>query len=368
MQCFLILFGSVFFLAARAIGPLISFAATPSSWDSILAKARTEGTVTVAGPGTADARRSLTKSFEDRYGIRVEYDGSRSSDQRTQIINQRAAGIYQNDVWITGFGTVEGLDVPTFFEPLEPLLLLADVKAAKTWLNGHLWHNAKDRRIFGHAARLFGGLAVNPQNVKTEVVKSFKDLLKPQYKGKIISDDARVAGVGQGFFTYLYMGKEFGFGPSFIKRFIEEQDLIFTRNSRQAADWIANGRYMFWPAPDTRPVAELQGKGVPIEHRCLENGQWLSMGSGGVGVFSKAPHPNAAVIYVNWLLSKEGQANYAEGGDTASRRVDVPAKISSCFVPMAGKNYFWVDSADALAMRKPGGELVQFLKSVYTKN
>lgn len=348
--------------------PARSLAATANSFEAILAKAKSEGSVTVAGPGTADARRALSKPFEDRYGIRVEYDGSRGSDQRTQIIQQRAAGIYQSDVWITGFGTVEGLDVAALFEPLEPLFFHADVKAAKTWLNGHLWYNAKDRRIYGHAARLFGGLAVNPQNVRNEVITSFKDLLKPQYKGKIISDDARVAGVGQGFFTYLYMGKEFGFGPGFIKKFIEDQDLTFTRNGRQAADWIANGRYLFWPAPDTRLVAELQGKGVPIEHRCLQDGQWLSMGSGGVGVFTKAPHPNAAVIYLNWLLSKEGQANYAEGGDTVSRRVDVAAKISSCFVPQAGKKYFWVDSTAALEMRKPGGELVQFLKTVYTRN
>ena len=362
------LIGSTLFLALNFCSPAVTLAASASSWDSLLAKARTEGSVTVSGPGTADARRSLTKPFEDRYGIRVEYDGGRGSDQRTLIINQRAAGIHQTDVWLTGFGTVEGLDVRAFFEPLEPLLLLADVKATQTWLNGHLWYDAKDRRIFGHAARLFGGLAVNPQNVRGEVIKSFKDLLKPQYKGKIIADDARVAGVGQGFFTYLYMGKELGFGPNYIKRLIEEQDVTFTRNARQAADWIANGRYLFWPAPDTRPVAELQGKGVPIEHRCLEDGQWLSMGSGGVGVFTKAPHPSAAVIYLNWLLSKEGQANYAEGGDTASRRVDVPAKISSCFVPKAGKNYFWVDRADALEMRKPGGELVQFLKTVYTRN
>lgn len=365
---FLIMLGTVLFLSLDSGFPLMTLAATPDSWDSLLAKARAEGSVTVAGPGTVSARRSLTKPFEDRFGIRVEYDGSRGSDQRTQIINQRAAGIYQADLWITGFGTFEGLDVPSFFEPLEPLLLLPEVKDPKTWLNGYLWHDAKDRRIFGHSARLFGGLAVNPQNIKADAVTSLKDLLRPQYKGKIISDDARVAGVGQGFFTYLYMGKEFGFGPSFIKKLIEGQDLTFTRNSRQAADWIANGRYLLWPAPDTRPVSELMTKGVPIEHRCVEDGQWLSMGSGGVGLFNKAPHPSAAGIYLNWLLSKEGQAHYAEGGDTASRRLDVPAKITPCFVPKAGKNYFWVDKPEALEMRKPGGELVQFLKSIYTGN
>jgi iron(III) transport system substrate-binding protein len=368
MYRFLILFGTVLLLSLDSGVPVVILAATPASWDSVLTKARAEGSVTVAGPGTVSTRRSLTKPFEERFGIRVEYDGSRNSDQRTQIINQRAAGIYQTDLWIAGFGTFEGLDVTSLFEPLEPLMLLSEVKDPKAWLNGYLWYDAKDRRIFAHSARLFGGLVVNPQNIKSGTINSLKDLLRPQYKGKIISDDARVSGVGQGFFTYLYMGNEFGFGPSFIKKLIEDQDITFSRNSRQAADWIANGRYLLWPAPDTRPVAELMAKGVPIEHRCLDDGQWLSMGSGGVGLFNKAPHPNAAVIYLNWLLGKEGQVNYAEGGDTASRRVDVSAKIPSCFVPKAGKKYFWVDSPEALAMRKPGGELVQFLKTTYTGN
>jgi iron(III) transport system substrate-binding protein len=365
---FLIIVETAVILSIDFLSPLASLAATPGSWDSVLAKARAEGIVIVSGPGTASARQALTKPFEDRYGIKVEYDGSRSSSQKTKIINQRSAGIYQVDLWITGFGTVEGLDVRSVFEPLDRALLLPDVKDPKTWLNGYLWHDSKDRRIFAHSSRLFGGLAVNPRNVKSDEITTFNDLLKPQYKGKIISDDARVAGVGQGFFTYLYMGKEFGFGPPFIKKLLEDQDVVFTRNPRQAADWIANGRYLLWPAPDNRTVAELTAKGVSIDHRCLEDGQWLSVGSGGVGLFNRAPHPSAAAIYLNWLLSKEGQAHYADGGDTASRRIDVPAKIPTCFVPKPGKNYFWVDRPEALETRKPGGVLVQFLNSIYTRN
>src|SRR5215510_6831291 len=111
---FLIIFGTVLFLSLDSGFPLMTLAATPGSWDSLLARARAEGSVTVAGPGTVSARRSLTKPFEDRFGIRVGYDRSRNSGQRIQIINQRAAGIYQTDLWIAGFGTFEGLDVSSF--------------------------------------------------------------------------------------------------------------------------------------------------------------------------------------------------------------------------------------------------------------
>src|ERR1700746_2512619 len=104
---FLIMFGTVLILFVNSGAPVMTLAAMPSSWDSLLAKARAEGSVTVAGPGTVSARRSLTKPFEERFGIRVEYDGSRGSDQRTQIINHRAAGIYQAAFWMVGFGAFD---------------------------------------------------------------------------------------------------------------------------------------------------------------------------------------------------------------------------------------------------------------------
>ena len=353
------------------LGPGVWFpshAASIGSWDSIVAKAKKEGSVNVSGPGTASVRRAMTKPFQSRYGISVEYEGGRGSSHRNKILTQRRAGLFKIDLWISGFGSVTGLDIRKLFEPLESPMIHPEVKDPKKWLNGFLWHNANNRRFFAHSSRLYGGVAVNPQIVKGDEITSYQDLLKSKYKGKIISDDPRVAGAGQGLFTYLYMGKKFGFGPGFIKRLVEEQEIVFTRNIRQAADWLVNGRYTLLPAPNPRPIIELKSKGVPLEHRCLEDGQWLSVGGGGVGMLTRAPHPNAAVLYLNWLLGKEGQQLFSHAGDTSSRRLDVPSKIPSCFVPQSGKDYFWVDKAEALKTRRPGGELVKYLRSIYRRN
>jgi len=40
-------------------------------------------------------------------------------------------------------------------------------------------------------------------------------------------------------------------------------------------------------------------------------------------LYSKASHPNAAKVYVNWLLTKEGQTEYARSRSYGSRRLDV---------------------------------------------
>ena len=66
--------------------------------------------------------------------------------------------------------------------------------------------------------------------------------------------------------------------------------------------------------------------------------QQMSPGFGAVGFIDHAPHPNAAAVYVNWLLSRQGQEAWA-GVPRNSRRIDVkPGDPSS--PPHPGVTYF----------------------------
>ena len=59
-------------------------------------------------------------------------------------------------------------------------------------------------------------------------------------------------------------------------------------------------------------------------------------------LINKAPHPNAATIYVNWLLSRDGQMAWSKAVNAASHRLDVPTDhVSSHLVPKLGAK-FWV--------------------------
>ena len=51
----------------------------------------------------------------------------------------------------------------------------------------------------------------------------------------------------------------------------------------------------------------------------------------------KAPHPNAAKVFINWILSKEGQIFYSRALGVQSARLDVPT-----------------DFQDPLSVRQPG--------------
>ena len=62
----------------------------------------------------------------------------------------------------------------------------------------------------------------------------------------------------------------------------------------------------------------------------MKEGAGLTSHSGQIGLVDNAPHPNAAKVFVNWLLSREGQMTmqtvFAEGrrGASNSRRTDIP--------------------------------------------
>ena len=88
-------------------------------------------------------------------------------------------------------------------------------------------------------------------------------------------------------------------------------------------------------------LAEQRAKqGVPVEIvdiRQLKEGSDISPASGGLSIFNRAPHPNAAKVYINWLLSKEGQTINARATGYISNRLDVPTDHAAPWrVPQPG--------------------------------
>lgn len=68
-------------------------------------------------------------------------------------------------------------------------------------------------------------------------------------------------------------------------------------------------------------------EGVPItivDPRQLREGSDLSPAAGNVALFNHPPNRNAATVYVNWLLSREGQTPFVQAAGYVSSRLDVP--------------------------------------------
>ena len=81
-------------------------------------------------------------------------------------------------------------------------------------------------------------LHVTQKNLPEEI-RSWKDLLQPRWKGKIlIGRDPRVSGYGQSTFNFFYIHKDLG--SEFICNLVR-QDLKMLRDDRQAARWLGQG-------------------------------------------------------------------------------------------------------------------------------
>jgi ABC-type Fe3+ transport system substrate-binding protein len=109
----------------------------------------------------------------------------------------------------------------------------------------------------------------------------------------------------------------------------------------------------------------MKNKGLPVEpfgSAALQEGGVISASNGTVMVPRDAPRPNALKVYLDYLLSREGQLVWSKATGLTSRRLDVPHDhIPEVFVPKAGVKYLEDYKEPFVALRD---EVVSFLDTV----
>ena len=301
----------------------VAHPAWQEEWERVLKAAKKEGMVSVAGPAGVPARDALTAPFMKKYGIKVNFFGASGRQLSPRILTERRARRYEWDVFVHGTTTGLTAMVPTgALARLEPVLIRPDVKDPKNWRGGGLEILGKGGRLAVMTPFQRGTIFYNTNMVDPKQFTSYKDLLDPKWKGKIAVDDPTRAGPGQATFTFFYLHPELG--PDFIRAFAK-QDLLVQRDYTTEADKLGHGR---WPllvgAADFFVEIRIR-QHVPIaivNPRQLREGSDVSPANGAVAMFNQAPHPNAAKVYINWLLSREGQNIFSRKMGYVSDRVD----------------------------------------------
>jgi iron(III) transport system substrate-binding protein len=316
----------------------------PREWNQILAEARKEGRVVVTSSPDATFRNQIMPKFMARFGIAVEFLAGRSSEIAARIRTERAAGVYSMDVFLFGpDSTAKVLYAEKVIDPLKPLLVLPEVVDATKWKRGKLWFIDPEEkyvlRVFNRTREFF---PINAEYVKAAEIGSAKDLLNPKWRGKIVTEDPTSTGrpAAQAELFYNQMGEEF------FKRLYIDQKLVTARERRQAADWLARGIYPICLTCRTEDSDRLRVEGFKIldvfelsdMRPFINSSPWL------LTVANKAPHPNAAQVFVNWLASKEGLEVYSRGYSVATLRNDVDESfLDRRIIPRPGINYVDVD-------------------------
>ena len=85
---------------------------------------------------------------------------------------------------------------------------------------------------------------------------------------------------------------------------------MITKDDRQLTDWVARGQYPIGLASNDFTALDMKARGVPIESLpadAVKEGTYLTGAWGTVGLINRGPHPNAAKLFIDFLLSQEGQ-------------------------------------------------------------
>jgi iron(III) transport system substrate-binding protein len=328
--------------------------ATPEAWEQTLAKAKQEGKVVLGtGVGVPAFRQNAIASFVKRFGFDLDVRVLEGAELTTVVGRECTAKRPSIDVLLGGLSELISVFPKGCLAPLKPRLTLDEAANPKYWKNGSLkWTDPDGQYFLQTSDQVYGSLITNSNLVNANDITLIKDLLKPKYRGKIVSYDPRKSGAGQSDATYWYAT----LGEDFVKQLFVDQLVVYTSNHQQLAEWIARGVYLIGLGSVDRNVEPMRREGLPIGivASLTDAPGYLTGGSSVLKLVKDSPHPNAGTVLVNWLASKEGQEIFSQASGHPSRRIDVGTEgIPSHRIPASATEYLDTYTFDFYSKKRP---------------
>ncbi|HXV82403.1 MAG TPA: extracellular solute-binding protein [Candidatus Binatia bacterium] len=328
-------------VSALALGFLLSIwlnainAGEPKSiseakWEEAVEAAKKDGQITIYH--TRGPFDELFSEFSKRYpAIKVVSVRGRGGELISRIMAERRAGKYLTDLYLGSSGSPLDVFYPAkMLEPIGTFFILPEVKDPSNWFQRqHHWADPEGEYIFVFEGVVRSDMAYNTTLVDPKEFSSYWDLVKPKWKGKIAAMDPKLPGFPTGLLQFAYYHPDLG--SKFLRQLFSETDITLSRDSRQLVDWLAVGKFALALAPSASDVQAAMSQGLPLgrfEPRAFKEGIYMRATQGSVSVLTELPHPRATKVFVNWLLSREGQTHYQKHffriDPVFSLREDVP--------------------------------------------
>lgn len=346
--------------AAEPAAPAISKASWEIEWENAISAARREGKIVVISTAGTTVRDAILQGFKARYGIGVEFISGRGGDVAEKLMSERRAGLYQMDVYMGGTTTTLNTLKPAgALESAEPILILPEVKDPKAWLGekGPIYVD-KDHTVLAFVMYLAPPVTINQNVLKAaDVPKSHFDLLSPRWKGKIAMFDPAAAGIGLRWTGAILGGHLPPLNADYMRQ-LAKQEPVITGDHRLLGEWIAREKYHIAMNLRSDVTLSFQQVGVPLKEIMLSEGTVGTSGSGNLALINRAPHPNAAKVFVNWMLTKDGQLLFSKAMDFPSARLDVSTShIDPVKVPDPKGGWYMSENEDFLFKQPTWGKL-----------
>jgi iron(III) transport system substrate-binding protein len=268
------------------------------------AGARKEGALLIYTTGTQI--QPLIDRFKQKYPfLRVELARAGSSDVAAKVVEEYSAGVYLADAFELA---AHGLMVPRDLGILQPFTSPEAMNYEPSAIErGRHWISVREG---------YTGIGFNTQKISpAEAPKTYQDLLDTRWKGKMaVSSLATTAAnwVGTMIITH---------GIDFVRKLGQQNMRPYRITARAVANLMIAGEVLISPTTYLSHVEASRAQGAALA--------WNAPGPVPVtdtstALAAKAPHPHAAMLFVDFLLSKEAQFLYRDLGYMSSR-TDMPA-------------------------------------------
>lgn len=257
-------------------------------WQKVIDKAKEEGSVTWYSGQEADALAEIAKRFEETYGIEVNAQFQIEAAIEAKVDAEHGSKPIADLFSVTDVPYIESKGSAGWFAaPIGP-----------NFSNGS--YNA-DEYVNPHGSFITNGaywaLAWNTQYVPNGL-SSYQDLLDPDLKGKIGIIDPAASQSIVDFYFYLEEME----GPEFVRDLAKQDPQIFL-SGQEAAKNLISGQIS---ATFTAPSALLpeMDEGAPTDFMTPKPAWGIRLWA---SILADAPHPNAAQLLADYLVSEVGQ-------------------------------------------------------------
>jgi iron(III) transport system substrate-binding protein len=252
----------------------------------------------------------LKTAFEKKYpGVTLDYARNDEGPTAIRLLNEAKAGKVQADVF-------DGLTVNV---PLKREGLLARIVIPNA---ADYPAEMKDADGAWHALLLFVfGPGYNTGLVsKAEAPKTYQDLLDPKWKGKMAWNPNSSAGA-IGFVGNILLSMGQDAGMDYLRALAKQNIVNVEASSRAILDQVIAGEYPVGLMMFNNHTVISARKGAPSDWTPVEP---VPVAFDALGIMKDAPHPNAARLLVEFLLSEEGQT-VLKDADYLPANAKVPA-------------------------------------------
>jgi iron(III) transport system substrate-binding protein len=268
--------------------------ASAAAWKKLIAQAKSEGSVVLYSVQNPAGLQDLANAFKAKYGITVTINRNIDSVLQSQIGTEESTHNAIADIWVPSqrrlvFGAIQN---HWAVDPVGP----------------HFFAKQFDRKTWMFSKSFIVGTAILGMTWNTQAYKGaitgVSNFTSAEFKGKLGVPDPRVSTS----FMDWYLWAEAKYGKDILQKLAAQSPKIYT-STLPMTQAVASGEIAGAPCASGTAL-DLKGQGAPIDYKVL-NDNWNAPYYG--MILKQAPHPAAAQLLADYLISPEGNG-YADHG------------------------------------------------------